>query len=118
MELDTGAAYSVISEQMYHSEFSGMKLHSSDIFMKSYAAENIAVCGQLNVHVHYSNFARLVLLVVAGDGPSLLGRNWLRYIKLDWKKIHAASKSTKLTDLLHDNSHLLVQGGVGRDSAL
>ena len=55
---------------------------------------------------------------VAGDGPSLFGRNWWCYIKLDWKKIHAVSKSTKLTDLLHDNSHLLVQGGVGRDAAL
>ena len=100
MELDTGAAYSVISEQMYHSEFSGMKLHSSNILLKSYTAENIAVLGQLCVHVHY------VLLVVAGVGPSLLGRNWSRYIQLYWKKIHAVSKSLKLTDLLHDNSHL------------
>ena len=46
-------------------------------------------------------------MVVARDGPRLLGRNWLCYIQLDWKKIHAVSKSLKLIDLLHDNSHLL-----------
>ena len=103
LELDTGAAYLVISEQMYHSEFSGMKLHSLDIFQKSYRTESIAVLGQLNVYVHYGK--RLVLLLAAGDGPSLLGRNLLRYIKLDWKKMHAVSKSTKLTDLKHDSSH-------------
>ena len=107
IKLDTGAAYSIISEQMYHFEFSGMKLHSSYTLLKTYTAENIAVLGQLNVHVHYGKqFAHLVLLVVAGDGPSLLGRNWLHYIKLDWKKIHAVSKSIKLTDFLHHNSHL------------
>ena len=107
MELDTGAAYSVISETTYHSKFSEVKLRRSDILLKSYTAERIPVLGQLNVHVHYGDQrARLVLLVVAGDGPSLLGRNWLRYIQLDWKEIHAVSKTTKLDELLHQNSAL------------
>ena len=49
--------------------------------------------------------ARLVLLVVAGDGPSLLGRNWLRYIQLDWKQINSMSQSP-LTELLRENNSL------------
>ena len=30
----------------------------------------------------------LPLLVVAGDGSSLLGRNWLEQIKLDWHNLN------------------------------
>ena len=30
----------------------------------------------------------LSLIVVKGPGPSLLGRNWLSHITLDWKSIH------------------------------
>ena len=82
-------------------QFSEVKLQRSDILLKSYTAERIPVLGQLNVHVHYGDqHARLVLLVVAGDGPSLLGRNWLH---LNWREIHTGSKTTKL---LHQNSAL------------
>ena len=28
------------------------------------------------------------LLIVERDGPTLLGRDWLRQIKLDWRQIH------------------------------
>lgn len=30
---------------------------------------------------------KLSLQVVEGNGPALLGRNWLRTIKLDWRTI-------------------------------
>ena len=107
MELDTGAAYSVISEATFRAAFSHMKLRPSEVLLKSYTSERIQVLGQLNVHVHYGDQrARLVLLVVAGNGPSLLGRNWLRYIRLDWKKLHAVSRSTELSDLLRKNNVL------------
>ena len=33
----------------------------------------------------------LDLVVVAGNGPSLLGRNWLRHIQLEWKQIKAVA---------------------------
>ena len=32
---------------------------------------------------------KLKLVVVAGDGPTLLGRNWLKYIRLNWNSIFA-----------------------------
>ena len=42
----------------------------------------------MNVVVKYCNqTATLPLLVVRGVGPSLLGRNWLAVIKLDWHDI-------------------------------
>ena len=47
------------------------------------------------MHVKYgSQEAKFVLVVIQGDGPTLLGHNWLKYIKLDWNKI-AVIHSTK-----------------------
>ena len=41
---------------------------------------------------------KLVLVVVSGNGPSLLGRNWLKYIRLDWSNI-LAGRITKMKPL-------------------
>jgi hypothetical protein len=32
---------------------------------------------------------KLGLAVVAGDGPGLLGRNWLQHLTLNWREIKA-----------------------------
>ncbi len=40
-------------------------------------------------HVTYlQQTHRLSILVVPGNGPTLLGRDWLETIKLDWQSIH------------------------------
>ena len=31
--------------------------------------------------------AQLPLIVVTGNGPNLFGRNWLKYIRLNWQRI-------------------------------
>ena len=75
--------------------------------------------GQLNVHVQYGDQnVKLVLLVVAGQGPSLFGRNWLRYVRLDvdWKKVHtveSAKRMPELNDLLGKHTELF-SDGLGR----
>ena len=33
--------------------------------------------------------AKLTLLVVHGKGPSLLGRDWLQSLQLNWQEIHS-----------------------------
>ena len=48
------------------------------------------VTGTLNVKVQYEDqFKKLVLVVTAGNGLSLLGRNWLNHVNLNWKKLFA-----------------------------
>ncbi len=103
MEVDTGAAFSVISEKTYKNLLPEVKLRRSTIKLKTYTEERIPVVGQLHVHVSYgTQKAPLVLLVVAGEGPTLMGRNWLKYIRLDWKSIHQiTSDSPKSSELRH-----------------
>ena len=97
-ELDTGSAFSIVSEHTRKDIFPNLRLHKSSILLKTYTDERIFVLGELHVHMQYgSQKARLVLLVVDGNGPSLLGRNWLRHVRLDWKSICAVSHDTSNT---------------------
>ncbi len=90
MEVDTGAAQSIISEETRKAVLPNEKLYPSDINLKTYTDERMIVKGTMNVRVEYKGQnEKLVLVVVDGDGPSLLGRNWLKYICLDWKGIFA-----------------------------
>ena len=55
--------------------------------------------GTLNVRVEYEDqLKKLVLVVVAENGPNLFGKNWLNHISFNWKKIFAV-KAIKLGSL-------------------
>ena len=49
--------------------------------------------------VKYGNYAKNhVLYVVSGNGPTLLGRDWLMTIRLDWYSLGVATvETTSLT---------------------
>ncbi len=65
--------------------FPQLELPKSDIVLRTYTNESMQVTVQLHVHVQYGSQTQpLVLVVVAGHGPSLVGRNWLKYLQLDW----------------------------------
>ena len=68
----------------------GETLQPSHTQLRTYSGEPIPVVGQLEVDVGYEGqVAKLPLLVVEGEGPSLFGRDWLSTIRLDWKSINA-----------------------------
>ena len=90
MEIDTGVAVSIISEDTLH--LLGKNLQDikpvSGTILKTYTGQSIPVLGSLKVSVEVGNqHAVLPLLVVKGSGPSLLSRNWLMELKLDWPQI-------------------------------
>ncbi len=89
LEIDTGAAVSIISETTRHSCFPKLKLKKySDIILKTYTDQPLKVMGELQVNVSYGDQrAQLPLIVVAGNGPNLMGRNWLKQIQLNWQSI-------------------------------
>ena len=71
------------------------------------------VVGQLNVRVKYGDQeAKLVLVVVGGNGPSLFGRNWLKYVRLDWPRIASvrAVHSQALSTLMQQHQPLFADG--------
>ena len=115
MEVDTGAALSVISETTRWAVFPNDTLHPSSLILKTYTDERMEVTGTLNVRVRYGEQKqKLVLVVVAGDGPSLLGRNWLKYIRLDWSGIFAVHTArTETVDNLLTQHKVLFSDELG-----
>ncbi|CAI5682743.1 unnamed protein product [Oreochromis niloticus] len=97
MELDTGAAVSLIPWEQYKSMLSQLPLQPTDIMLKTYTGEPLAPEGVIKVQVELNKQrATLPLYMVKVDAPPLFGREWLRVIKLNWKDlkmIHAREQS-------------------------
>ena len=102
MEIDTGASLSLVSEHTFREYWPELDVSPSQIVLHSYSGESIPVLGTVDVVVNYNDHtATLPLLVVKGEGPSLLGRNWLSVLKLNWHEIfwlHNASLKKYLTN--------------------
>ena len=92
MELDTGATLSVMSETTYKSLWepdARPNLEPSSACLSTYTGERISVLGQITLNVSYQQQnRRLPIQVVPGKGPTLLGRDWLEKIQIDWHGIH------------------------------
>ena len=85
MKVDTGAAVSIISTQNEKRLFPTLKVWKPSISLCTYTSELIPVLGQLKVEVKHKGYVGThKLVVVAGNGPALLGRDWLSQIRLDW----------------------------------
>ena len=94
MEIDTGAAKTIIPEKTFHKLWPGRGLDETAVRLQSYLGEPIPVVGCANVRVVYENqTAELPLIVVKGDKPTLLGRSWLHKIRLNWPQIKYVQKS-------------------------
>ena len=67
------------------------------------------IVGQLNVYVQYEEQRKpLALVVVSGDGQSLFGQKWLKYIRLEWHRIATVRtrKTQPLQTLLQEHQSL------------
>ena len=94
MELDTGAAYFLMSENNFRLLFPERELAPTTIRLCAYSGEAVEVLGSIDVNVTYKEQSACVpLLVVKHSRPSLLGHDWLQKFKLDWREIHSTQLS-------------------------
>ena len=79
-------------------------MKKSGVVLTTYSGEQMKVAGELEVRVKYGEQTGLfTLYVVEGAGPTLVGRDWLRQIRLDWYSVGLLSKQQgqgRLEDLL------------------
>ena len=80
MQVDTGAAVTVIRESTYRylrRNRQAPPLKHSKAMLRTYTGESVPVRGSVTLNVRYEDRQdRLRLFVVKGRGPALLGRDW------------------------------------------
>ena len=117
MEVDTGAARSVMSEVLAKQLFPNLPMKKTSVVLHTYSAEALQVCGELPTKVAYGNQVKeLSLLIIQGNGPTLLGRDWLAHLRLDWEQITSninvvrKEASGKLPILLKQHQEVFKEG--------
>lgn len=74
MEVDIGAAVSLISKELKDKLISSIPLSKLSLILRTYTSENVLVLGKMNVEVRYGAYTgNHTLQVVDSDGPPLLG---------------------------------------------
>ena len=79
MEIDTGAAVSLLSQSKWQEFSPELVPTKTEVVLKTYTGECMDLVGEAEVEVRYHEQRRqLPLVIAAGSGPVLLGRDWLR----------------------------------------
>ncbi|XP_049276083.1 uncharacterized protein K02A2.6-like [Rhipicephalus sanguineus] len=88
MELDTGAAVSIMPYKQFKQQVPSANCEPTDIVLRTYTGALVQPCGLAVVSVqHGEQTAKLPLYLVDQAGPPLLGREWLHTVRLDWNQI-------------------------------
>jgi hypothetical protein len=88
MQVDTGASVSVMSADKFYKLFPNVTIKRSNILLVTYSQQQLKLVGEVEMNVKYKDkLYALNLKIVNGNGPTLLGRDWLQYIKLDWRNV-------------------------------
>ena len=114
MEVDTGAAVTIIGRNTFKQHYKAQqepKLRKTSDLLRTYTGQQTHVEGVADVSVETNGQTKtLQLMVVPGDGPSLLGRNLLHEVKLDWSRINRCGL-TLIDDLLKKYSNVFDTDG-------
>ena len=110
MDIDTGASLSLDSEHTYQELWPTVPLQETSVTLTTYTGTPLKVLGLMKATVGYEQqTVMLPLLVVAGVGASLLGRNWLEKLTLNWKAIYSVNVD-QLQAVLNQNSDVFKPG--------
>ena len=105
LELDTGAAVTVIPEEIWQKDLGSVPFQKSNVTLRSYSGHSIPVSGETAVHVKYGfQELDLPIIVTKEKGVALMGRDWLSKIKLNWHQINAVRQANQPKPKLEDSS--------------
>lgn len=119
--LDSGASVSAIPFNVFTEKFQYFELSESELKLQAYTGHNIDVIGQFHPEIRFNDKVNnLKLLVVDSDGPSILGRDFLRRFGISFAEINSIKSnfvrtgdSLTLEGILTNHSSVF-EKGVGK----
>lgn len=99
-EVDTGCGLITLNMNTFKEKVKyAPPLKKIRLKLRTYSKQKIKVMGKTYVKVNYKQQEKMLpIIVVKGTGPNLLGRWWLKHVKLDWVEIkHLAHHPQSLT---------------------
>ncbi|KAL1443973.1 hypothetical protein MTO96_045735 [Rhipicephalus appendiculatus] len=101
MQVDTGAAVSLISEDLWKQLVNPPPLTPSTVKLKTYGGVPLEVKGQAEVPVEYNGLRKILpVVVVPGNKPALLGRDWIEDLDVDLNGIHTVQAELTADNLV------------------
>ena len=114
MEIDTGSAVTLVSQATFSKlwpDGNSPRLEGTAVRLKTYSGQELEVVGRAVVRVRCGGqvVEDLGLVVVGSGGPSLLDRDWLGRLRVDWRGVHKLRSSpSTLESLLAKYANLFV----------
>ena len=88
MEVDIGASCSLMSLSKFKEVGQLQKLKESSVRLRTYTSKLVKPYRTIVVEVSHEGTKNcLPLLVMKGNVPTLLGQNWLKKVRLDWRNM-------------------------------
>lgn len=88
MQIDTGTRVSLVSEILYKKKLQHLPLKETKLKLRTYTGGHVQVLGVVDVTVEHNNQKKVLPLhIVSGNRPALLGRKWLKKLKLNWQEV-------------------------------
>ena len=105
-EIVTGSGVTIISEKHFNEKFKNTELCSTNVILKTYSREQLNIIVKFPVVIEHNGEVhnRLFIYVVKGTGSTLLGRDLLTKIKLNWFNVNHVKSSLNI--LLEQYSEL------------
>lgn len=100
MELDTGAAVSIMSEAECAKHFPNASCRQANVKLATYNGTTVPTVGIMDVKVQYQGQCLELPLVIAKETqgarmPTLFGRDWLSKIKINWQEVFSVNVVAK-----------------------
>lgn len=116
--IDSGASVSLINTNNYEKYFNRMPMSHTNVNLSAYSGHSIRVFGVIKPLVRFGAKSNTMpFLIVDGNGPSILGRDFIQKFNLTFAQVNSieASESTKskLNKLLSEYSGLF-DGTLGK----
>ncbi|KAL3184399.1 hypothetical protein MRX96_031949 [Rhipicephalus microplus] len=101
MQVDTGAAVSLVPECVYRQLKQPPQLAKCEMKLKTYGGATLQVKGQAEVLVDYKGQRKVLpIIAVPGEKPALLGRDWIANLGMDLNSIHEVHAQPSVDSIL------------------